>query len=135
MGNTMFPPESLQEGLSEDFSSQAHPLIRLRILHPFLGIGVGVYLWLSYAVTGWIKPTPQVRQLRNLLLAVYALQLLVGTVNLAMLGPIPLQLLHLALAVAAFALWSVVGWLTLSTPLAGSIAPSAPFHAQEVQPS
>ena len=135
MGNTMFPPESLQEGLSEDFSSQAHPLIRLRILHPFLGIGVGVYLWLSYAVTGWLKPAPQVRPLRNLLLAVYALQLLVGTVNLAMLGPIPLQLLHLALAVAAFALWSVVGWLTLSTPLAGSYAPSARFHAKEVQPS
>ena len=39
MGNTMFPPESLQEGLSEDFSRQAHPLIRLRILHPFLAIG------------------------------------------------------------------------------------------------
>ena len=92
MGNTMFPPESLQEGLTDDFSPQAHPLIRLRILHPFLAIAVGVFLWISHALTGWLKPTPQARRYRNLLLAVYAAQLLVGTVNLAMLGPIPLQL-------------------------------------------
>ena len=63
---------------------------------------------MSHALTGWLKPTPQARRFRNWLLAVYAVQLLVGTVNLAMLGPIPLQLLHLALAVAAFGLWSVV---------------------------
>lgn len=133
MGNTMFPPESLQEGLSEDFSREAHPLIRLRIAHPFLGIGVGVYLWLSFVATGWLKPARQIRRFRNLLLAVYGVQLLVGTVNLAMLGPIPLQLLHLALAVAAFALWSVVGWLTLSAPRAGSFAPSTPWQTKEVQ--
>ncbi len=135
MGNTMFPPESLQEGLTDDFSPQAHPLIRLRILHPFLGIGVGAYLWVSYAVTGWFKRAPQVRRFRKMLLAVYAVQLLVGTINLAMLGPIPLQLLHLALAVAAFGLWSVVGWLTLCSPRTGSVLPSVPWHAKESQPS
>ena len=135
MGNTMFPPESLQEGLTDDFSPQAHPLIRLRILHPFLAIGVGVFLWMSHALTGWLKPTPQARRFRNLLLVVYAVQLLVGTVNLAMLGPIPLQLLHLALAVAAFGLWSVVGWLTLSSPRTGSVIPSVPWQAKEIQPS
>ena len=134
MGNTMFPPESLQEGLREDFSAASHPLIRLRILHPFLGIGVGVYLWVSYALTGWFKRAPQVRRFRKMLLLVYLIQLLVGTVNLAMLGPIPLQILHLALAVAAFALWSVVGWLTLSAPGAGSFAPSMPWQTKEVQP-
>ena len=41
-----------------------------------------------------------------------------------MLGPIPLQLMHLALAVAAFGLWSVVGWLTLSSSPTGSVIPS-----------
>ena len=135
MGNTMFPPESLQAGLSEDFSPQAHPLIRLRILHPFLAIGVGVLLWFSHALTGWLKPAPQARRFRNLLLAVYAVQLLVGTVNLAMLGPIPLQLLHLSMAVAAFGLWSVVGWLTLTSPRAGSVLPTVSWQAKETQPS
>ena len=135
MGNTMFPPESLQEGLTDDFSPQAHPLIRLRILHPFLAIGVGAWLWISHAVTGWLKPTAQARRFRNLLLVVIGVQLLVGTVNLAMLGPIPLQLMHLALAVAAFGLWSAVGWLTLSSPRTGSVVPSALWQAKEIQPS
>ena len=135
MGNTMFPPESLQEGLSEDFSRQAHPLIRLRILHPFLAIGVGAWLWISHALTGWHKPAPQARRFRYLLLVIYGVQLLVGTVNLAMLGPIPLQLMHLALAVAAFGLWSVVGWLTLSSPRTGSVILSALWQAKEIQPS
>ena len=134
MGNTMFPPESLQEGLHDDFSPAAHPLIRLRILHPFLGIGVGLYLWLSFAATGWLKPAPHVRRLRILLLAVYAVQLVVGTVNLALLGPIPLQLLHLAFAVAAFGLWSVVGWLTLSAPRTVA-AQTIPWQLKKVQPS
>ena len=135
MGNTMFPPDSLEEGLREDFSAASHPLIRLRILHPFLGIGVGVYLWVSYALTGWFKRAPQVGRFRKMLLLVFVVQLLVGTVNLAMLGPIPLQILHLALAVAVFALWSVVGWLTLSAPRTGSFAPSMPWQTKEIQPS
>ena len=131
MGNTMFPPESLQAGWAEDFSEHAHPLIRLRILHPFLAIGVGAYLWLSYAAAGWIKPVPQVKRYRDLLLGVYGLQLLVGAVNLALLGPISLQLLHLALAVAAFALWTVVAWLTLSMPRARVPARPMPWQARE----
>ena len=135
MGNTMFPPESLQEGLSEDFNRHAHPLIRLRILHPFLALGVGGYLWVSHAVAGWLKPIPQVRRFRDLLLGVYGAQLLVGAANLAMLGPLPLQLLHLALAVGAFALWAVVAWLTLSSPQTGSVILSAPWQAKEAQPT
>ena len=119
MGNTMFPPESLQSGLAADFDASAHPLIRIRILHPFLAVGVGAYLWLSYALSGRIKPLAQVKNFRTILAGVYGLQLFVGTANLAMLGPMILQLLHLAIAIVAFALWSVVTWLTLSTPQSG----------------
>ena len=68
MGNTMFPPESLQAGLSEDFSTASHPLIRLRILHPLLAIAVGVYLWAIHAVTGWLRPIPEAVRWRRLLL-------------------------------------------------------------------
>jgi len=57
-----------------------------------------------------------------------------ATVNLALLGPIPLQLLHLALAVAAFGLWSVVGWLTLGSP-SPAPAQSVPWQLNKVQPS
>ena len=78
MGNTMFPPQSLQAGLAEDFSAQAHPLIRLRILHPFLAIGVGLFLWLTFAWTGLAYPVAQARRFRKLLVWVYGLQLIVA---------------------------------------------------------
>ena len=113
MGNTMFPPESLESSLAEDFGAQSHPLIRLRILHPLLGIGVGAWLWLSLAWAAARHPVAQARPFRNLLAGVYALQLLVGTANLALLGPV---LLHLGLALLAFVLWSLVSWLTLNAP-------------------
>ncbi len=132
MGNTMFPPESLQAGLAEDFSASSHPLIRLRILHPFLAIGVGVYLWLSHAAVGWLKPVAQVKRYRDWLLWIYGLQLLVGAANLALLGPIALQLLHLVLAIGAFVLWTVVAWLTLSMPRTRTVVFPMPWQAKEV---
>lgn len=114
MGNTMFPSESLQSGLAADFDASSHPLIRIRILHPFLALGVGACLWVSFALSVKLRPMAQVRKFRAILAGVFGLQLLVGTVNLALLGPIFLQLLHLALAIAAFALWAVVTWYTLN---------------------
>ena len=104
MGNTIFPPESLAEGLRADFDPASHPLIRLRILHPLIAVAVGTYLFVGLGLAWWLKPVPGARGVARTLLAVYLAQLAVGTFNLALLGPFLLQLLHLFLAVAAFAL-------------------------------
>lgn len=104
MGNTIFPPESLSEGLRQDFDPASHPLIRLRILHPLIAVAVGSYLFVGLGLAWWIKPVPAARGVARTLLGVYLAQLAVGTFNLALLGPFVLQLLHLFLAVAAFAL-------------------------------
>ncbi len=104
MGNTMFPSESLVEGIAADFDPDAHPLIRLRILHPLIAITVGIYLFISLGLGWWLNPVAEARRPAQALLGVYLLQLLVGTFNLAFLAPIVLQILHLILAVLAFAL-------------------------------
>lgn len=132
MGNTMFPSESLAEGIVEDFSADSHPLIRLRLLHPILGVAVGLFLLLSHALTGWLKPIPPLGGLRKALLGIYLAQGLVGLVNLAMLGPILLQLLHLGMATAAFALWMLATWLTLSWPKEMGPASSNPVEPEGV---
>ncbi len=118
MGNTMFPSESLAEGIAADFDPESHPLIRLRILHPLIAIAVGVYLFVALGVARWIKPVREGRRLRRWLLGTYLVQLLVGTVNLALLAPIVLQLLHLGLAVLAFGLL-----VALSVVMLGATAP------------
>jgi heme a synthase len=118
MGNTMFPSASLAEGIAADFDPDAHPLIRLRILHPIIGITVGIYLFLSLGTAWWIKPTEQARPFAQALLGVYLAQLAIGTLNLALLAPIVLQLLHLGLAVVSFYLLAALSVLLLASPVA-----------------
>ncbi len=113
MGNTMFPSESLREGLAADFNPESHPLIRLRILHPLIAIFVGIYLFISLGLTWMMKPVEDAKRVAQTLLGVYIFQLLIGTLNLALLAPIVLQLLHLGMAVVAFGLLSVLVAFTL----------------------
>ena len=116
MGNTMFPSESLVEGIAADFDPESHPLIRLRILHPLIALAVGVYLFVALGFARWIKPVPEGHRLRQWLVGTYLVQLLVGTVNLALLAPVVLQLLHLGLAVLAFGLLSALAVVMLGAP-------------------
>jgi heme a synthase len=125
MGNTMFPSASLAEGLAADFSADAHPLVRLRVLHPLIAISVGVYLFLSLGTAWWIKPVRDGRVLAQALLGVYLVQLVVGVLNLTLLAPLALQLLHLALAVAAFALLATLAIVLLAAPAPGRIRAAA----------
>ena len=118
MGNTMFPSGSLAEGLRADFDPASHLLIRLRVLHPLIAISVGVYLFLSLGLAWWLKPVPRARHVARILFSVYVAQLAVGTLNLTLLGPIGLQLLHLAMAVLAFSLMSALVVYTLGLPAA-----------------
>jgi heme a synthase len=132
MGNTMFPAESLQEGLRADFDAASHPLIRLRILHPIIAVTIGVYLFVALGLTRWLKPVPEASGLMQALLGVYVAQLVVGTVNLALLAPTVLQLLHLMMAVLAFALLSAVAVVTIGYPArAQRPSPSSQRTARE----
>lgn len=106
MGNTMFPSESLSAGLRADFDSSSHLLIRLRILHPLIAIGVGTYLFVSLGMAWWLKSVPLARRTSQALLVVYVVQLVIGVANLTLLAPLALQVVHLAVAVAAYALLS-----------------------------
>lgn len=113
MGNTMFPSESLAAGLRADFAADSHPLIRLRALHPLIGVIVGVYLFVSLGFAWLLKPLPLAKSLARWLLGVYVAQVVIGVANLAFLAPIALQLLHLVVAVAAFALLSALSFTLL----------------------
>lgn len=117
MGNTIFPSDTLVEGIAADFDPDSHPLIRLRILHPLIAITVGIYLFLSLGLAWWLKPAREGRGISRALLGTYLVQLVIGTLNLAFLAPIVLQLLHLPVAVLAFALLSALSATLLGSPL------------------
>lgn len=138
MGNTMFPSESLRAGIAADFDPTSHLLIRLRILHPLIAIGVGVYLFLSLGLGWWLKPVAQAKRFAQALLGVYIVQLIIGTANLALLAPVVLQLLHLMTAILAFALLSAFAAYALGgEPSRANTAPttSEPTSAPPLEPT
>lgn len=105
LGDTLFPASSLAEGLAQDFSPTAHILLRLRILHPMIAAATGMYLG---AVAFWMRrkyPTSQVILICNALMGLFLVQLVLGVLNVALMAPIWMQLVHL--------LTSQVVWLCL----------------------
>ena len=96
LADTLFPPESLLAGLREDFGNAEHFLANLRVAHPFVAIAVGLYLiWLvrRFGAQGTGR--------RPTALAIMILvggQLVAGALNIALLTPVWLQLVHLLLA-------------------------------------
>lgn len=102
LGDTLFPASSLSEGLARDFSSTAHLFIRLRILHPALAVALaGLLLFLASAARA-AYPSPRVRAAANAVMGLVVVQVLAGIVNVALLAPIAMQLLHLLLADAVW---------------------------------
>jgi len=93
LGDTLFPAASVASGMRQEFSETAGALLRLRALHPLLAVVGGVVL-LAAAVAS-IRSG---RHMGNILAALVFLQLAAGAVNIALLAPVWMQILHLQLA-------------------------------------
>lgn len=115
LGDTLFPSSSVAAGMQEDFSSTAHYLIRMRVLHPAIAVSVGVYLFL---VTTWVRrrlTDPILEPITNGLYVLYVLQILLGIFNIALLAPVWLQLIHL---LVSNLVW--ISFVLMSTVVFGS---------------
>jgi heme a synthase len=98
LGDTLFPSESLADGLQADFSAGAHFLIQLRVIHPFLAVLVGLYAIVVGRLAATWRPSLATRRLSWALVALFGAQLLIGVVNVALLAPIFMQIIHLFMA-------------------------------------
>jgi len=98
LGDTLFPANSLAEGLKQDISPLSSFLIRLRVIHPILAVIFAIY---SAALVFWIRSRTaisKVYNLANLLLMLLLCQLALGATNVLLLAPVWLQLVHLLTA-------------------------------------
>ena len=98
LGDTLFPAKSLAEGLTQDFSQTAHFLLRLRVIHPFLALGVGLYSIALAVFASVSRQSAWTKRWAFALVCLVVVQLSIGLINLVLLAPIPLQLIHLLLA-------------------------------------
>ena len=98
LGDTLFPATSLREGLQQDTAVAAHFLIRLRILHPFIATAVGLFATGGALAMRVIRPSASTRKLARALMALFIAQYCAGLLNVALLAPTWMQLVHLLLA-------------------------------------
>lgn len=98
LGDTLFPASSLREGLAQDFSPTVHFLVRLRIWHPVIAIITGVYLVVASNIITSERPTPLTVRFSRALLLIFTVQFAAGVINVLLLAPVWMQILHLLLA-------------------------------------
>ncbi|MCA9607160.1 MAG: COX15/CtaA family protein [Myxococcales bacterium] len=116
LGDTLFPARSLAEGVAADFSPTAHFLIRLRIYHPLSAMGASVLITAVALIVG--LRVPGARKPAMTLIALFFLQIGGGLVNLFLLAPVWMQLVHLALADAVWIALVLLGVEAFGTPRA-----------------
>ena len=98
LGDTLFPAASLAEGLRQDMDPSQHFLVQLRIYHPLLSILVGVYLLVLTRILRSQETDVTVNKLSRALAIVIVVQLAAGFVNVLLLAPVWMQVVHLLLA-------------------------------------
>jgi heme A synthase len=121
LANTLFPAQSLAHGLAQDFAPDSHFLLRIRIIHPLLAGALGLYL---LSIVGYVvraRPERRVRLLAQLLLVLFVLQGAAGALNLVLLSPLAMQLIHLFMADMV--------WVTLVLFSAVALAAEVPTTA------
>lgn len=113
LGDTLFPKTSV--GLS----GGAHFLERLRIVHPILAIGTAVLAVGAARVLRRLRPDATTVWLSHAVAVLFAVQIVAGTINVVLLAPVWMQIVHLLLADA---LWLALVLLAAS---ALAVAPEA----------
>lgn len=125
LGDTIFPSETLLEGIQQDVDSAAHFLVRLRVWHPVLAILSSVYLLYLAGYVMQKRPFFNVRRWGNILRIIVVVQLIGGALNVILLAPVWMQMVHLLLADSL--------WISLTILSASALAVEVPEAAREPQ--
>jgi cytochrome c oxidase assembly protein subunit 15 len=98
LGSHLMPATSLQEGLAHDLQVDSHPAVRLRLLHPLLGLLVPLTIWFFCShLTSRATTARLATMYRNFGISVLAM-VVIGVLTLTLLAPTWLKLAHLTLA-------------------------------------
>lgn len=116
LGDTLYPATSHSGAVAASLSPTASVLLQLRLLHPLIAVAVGLLL-LYLASELRAAESPAARREGRLLGLVVAGQLALGVLNVALLAPAPMQVLHLFVA--------DVVWIVLVRAVAADLAVAA----------
>jgi heme a synthase len=95
LGETLFPAATLAQGFDQDISSTAHFLIRLRVYHPLVAVALALF---GGAIFRWLlarEKEPLTKRMISGVISLYVIQLLLGGINILLLAPVWMQVVHL----------------------------------------
>jgi cytochrome c oxidase assembly protein subunit 15 len=92
LSDTLFPVNSLLAGIQADFEAASPVLVKLRILHPLVALAAGAYIAIA------ISRIDRAPLLRRTTIALVGIEIAAGMLNLLLLAPIWMQLVHLLIA-------------------------------------
>ena len=120
LGDTLFPSMSLGEALRADLSASSHLLIRLRVLHPVFAVAaaLGVFLFSRHLAAG---RGPVAHRAARVVFVLTGLQLALGILNVVLLAPVWLQLVHLLVADGIWIGFVLVGAEALRAPAPAAV--------------
>jgi heme A synthase len=119
LGDTLFPAESLARSLRADLSFTSHLLIRLRVFHPVLAVIAAIVVMLSAGRLGRSgRPSPAWAP--RAVSAIALGQIALGFLNVVLLAPVWLQLMHLLMADALWIGFVLLGANALTVRRAGT---------------
>jgi cytochrome c oxidase assembly protein subunit 15 len=130
LGDTLFPATSLAHALEQDLSPTSHLLLRLRVIHPSLAVVVAFALMVvapRLPIEDGDGRTGLAPGSRVALLA--AVQVGLGSLNVLLLAPVWLQLVHL---LVADLLW--IALVLLAATVLGGRATSPAYRVSAVGP-
>lgn len=122
LADTLFPAESVLEGLRAEFGATAPFLVRLRTLHPLIAIagGIAVILIVRHPVLA----DPGAARLRAVIVAIVGVQFLIGLINVILLTPLETQVIHLLVADVLWISFVLLGARLMQEPVRTSVAAS-----------
>jgi heme A synthase len=110
LGDTLYPKAHV--GLA--VPAAATLLERLRIVHPVIAVATALYVVLAGLLARRLRPGARAARLSRILVALFVAQVAAGTINVILLAPVWMQLVHLLLADAV--------WIALVCTTAAALA-------------
>jgi cytochrome c oxidase assembly protein subunit 15 len=96
LGDTLFPATSLRASVLQDFASDSPALLHFRLLHPVLAVIAGIYIiWVVLRSAS--RSMGQSRAAMALIILLLT-EIGIGILNVSLLAPVWLQILHLLVA-------------------------------------
>ena len=102
LSTTLFPSISLLQGIMQDFSSESHLFVRLRIIHPALALSI------ASGFVYWLYQHNHTRAALEFFIAIF-----IGIITILTLSPVYLKLGHLLIA---HLLWARLIYLFVNSP-------------------